>query len=113
MSHLHTCHHHNVNPILREPVSIIDSELDYLLLVHSLSLKRIGPGLELDNVELSIPVPGVAIIAVTDGLHGLVIKVASLGVAVATGPGARTQTLSAGNLVLSKLRSSVVTNLDR
>ena len=62
---------------------------------------------------LVIPVPSIAIVTVTDGLHGLVIQVAGLGVAVATGPGSWTQTLSAGNLVLSKLRSSVVTNLDR
>ena len=98
MSHLHTCHQtHNVKEATA-PGPLLEFEC-------------IGPRLEFDNVELSIPVPGVAIVAVTDGLHGLVIKVASLGVAVATGPGARTQTLSAGNLVLSKLRSSVVTNL--
>ena len=60
-----------------------------------------------------IPVPRVPIVTVADGLHGLVVKVASLGVAVAAGPGAGAQTLSAGNLVLTELRSSVVSNLDR
>ena len=77
-----------------------------------MSLHGIGPGLELDNVELSIPVPGVAIVAVTDGLHGLVIQVAGLGVAVATGPGAWTKTLPAWNLVLTKLWRSIETNLE-
>ena len=36
---------------------------------------------------LDIPVPGIAIVTVTDGLHGLVIQVAGLCVAVAAGPG--------------------------
>ena len=65
------------------------------------------------KIFMTIPVPRVPIVTVADGLHGLVVKVASLGVAVATGPGAGAQTLSAGNLVLTKLRSSVVANLDR
>ena len=60
-----------------------------------------------------VPVPRVPIVTVADGLHGLVVKVASLGVAVAAGPGAGAQTLPAGNLVLTELRSSVVSNLDR
>ena len=60
---------------------------------------------------MNIPVPRVPIVTVTDGLHGLVIKVASLGVAVAAGSGAGAQTLSAGNLVLTKLRCSIVANL--
>ena len=61
---------------------------------------------------LVIPVPGIAIVTVTDGLHGLVIQVAGLGVAVATGPGAWTQTLPAWNLVLTKLWRSIEANLE-
>ena len=61
---------------------------------------------------LDIPVPGIAIVTVTDGLHGLVIQVAGLGVAVATGPGAWTQTLPARNLVLSELRRPIEANLE-
>ena len=61
---------------------------------------------------LDIPVPGIAIVTVTDGLHGLVIQVAGLGVAVATGPSAWTQTLPAWNLVLPKLWRSIEANLE-
>ena len=60
---------------------------------------------------LVIPVPSIAIVTVTDGLHGLVIQVAGLCVAVATGPGAWTQTLPARNLVLSELRRPIEANL--
>ena len=57
------------------------------------------------------PVPGIAVLAVTDGLALLLVKVASLGVAVSAGPSVRTSALSAWHLVLTELRGSVVSNL--
>ena len=57
------------------------------------------------------PVPSIPIVTVTDGLHGLVVQIAGLGVAVAAGPGVRTHTLPARHLGRSELRGAVVADL--
>ena len=56
-------------------------------------------------------VPGISVITVTYGLTHTCIQIASLGIAVTTGPGVGTHTLPARYLVRSKLRGPVVSNL--